>query len=144
MGKWVVLLVAALAAPHASAQMLYRCPEQGANGATLIQDKPCPDGREAATVLDSREVRVSPQRQRELQAERRRQDHTQAAAAQRRQGSASIRYRAPSEAERRHQACESAKRWRDSQRRRMGLNRNYDTLSMLDRQVRDACRRVGP
>lgn len=54
------------------------------------------------------------------------------------------RIRMPSQAQRERQACESAKSRRDVQRRAVGLNRNYNYLSQLDRQVRAACGRWGP
>lgn len=142
--RWVLALVLGTVIFPVSAQVLYRCPGQGEGGATLIQDRPCPDGRPAATRLDSREVRVSPQRQREIRAE---QARNQRAVRQANTGQVHMpsgRIRMPSQTQRERQACESAKNRRDAQRRAVGLNRNYNYLSQLDRQVRAACGRLGP
>lgn len=135
-----VVLVFIFAFP-ALGQTLYRCPGQGANGATLIQDRPCPDGRPAATVLDGREVRVSRARQLEIASERQRLERDRA-----RQGATVRRpvyaYNAGTQAQRRRQACDSAKAWRDAQRRNLSLNRTYEQLSALDRSVREQCKGV--
>lgn len=142
--RWVLALVLGTVIFPVSAQVLYRCPGQGEGGATLIQDRPCPDGRSAATRLDSREVRVSPQRQREIRAE---QARNQRAVRQANTGQVHMpsgRIRMPSQTQRERQVCESAKNRRDAQRCAVGLNRNYNYLSQLDRQVRAACGRLGP
>lgn len=139
-------LAMACIAPAATATTLYRCPGQGTNGATLIQDKPCPDGRAAATQLDSSEIRVSAQRQRELDDQRRSNECAVRAPPSPRAGrrtSASAQPPQP-QSQRRRQACTDARNWRDAQRRSLGLKRNYEILSQLDRKVSEACKGVGP
>lgn len=144
-GEMVCLLALVLAAPSLTAQTLYRCPGQGSNGATLIQDQPCPDGREAATTLDSREVRVSPQRQRSLHAQQVSNERMLLARSsnQSNQLPAHTQHRTPTQAQRRQHECQNAKRWRSDQRRALGLNRSYESLSALDRHVREKCKDIG-
>lgn len=140
--KGLVLTLLLAFAPAASGKMLYRCPGQGPNGATLIQDSPCPEGRAPATALDGREIRVSPQRERQLAAQRARIERQQALAIGRVGRQPSYRYNAPTEAQRRRQTCENAKAWRDARRRSLSLNRTYEQLSALDRRVRQECKGV--
>src|SRR5690606_4522435 len=89
--------------------------------------------------IDGREVRVSRHRQQQLAAQRARIEREQAQAAHMGRPP-SYSYNVPTEAQRRRQACESAKAWRDAQRRNLSLNRTYEQLSALDRGVRQQCK----
>lgn len=140
MVRLTLFFVLVVAASPAASQTLYRCPGQGTNGATLIQDRPCPDGRPAATQLDAREVSVSPQRQRQLVQQRAR--NAQAISSAPRQHYRSSYSRQLSPAQLRRVECDSAKRNRDARRQALGLNRTYESLAALDRNVRRACKDV--
>ena len=142
MVRLALLFVLASAAHPVAAQTLYRCPGQGTNGATLIQDRPCPNGRSAATELDAREPYVSPQRRREIDQERGRQARYLSSSSRGRQQYRGGNVRPLTSAQVRQARCVQTKRVRDARLKALGLNRTYEILSALDRNVREACKGV--
>jgi len=142
MVRLALLFFLASAASSAAAQTLYRCPGQGTNGATLIQDRPCPDGRAAASQLDARETYVSPQRRREIDHERARQARYLNSSSRLQHQGRVTTSRPMTDAQVRRIRCDAAKRNRDVRREALGLDRTYEILSALDRNVKDACKGV--
>ena len=127
---WAWGLVLALACTHASAQSVHKCVAKG--GTVSYQSAPCEKGtREAAQWEAPPDPPSKPERARSAGSER--TGKTQAYPV--RTGSSHIVRNTA-----RPSTCDAAKANRDRTLERVGLKRNFDLLSRLDEQVRNACR----
>lgn len=134
-GYWILALCAIVA--PAGAQQVYKCVT---GGQTVYQSHQCEHGP-ASKTWDSRRPVVAAKRQAEIDRERLQADRHVAVMRQQVAGGGSyVPPRGRTSEQDRHARCEAAKRERDRQLERLGLQRKHADLRRLGDQVYEACK----
>lgn len=130
-GPLVAALILALACPESRAQSVQKCEDRA--GRVRYQSAPCGRGER---TLETWEAVPDPEPVRRMAATVEREPRASRSGSRR-----ARRPRARAHvAERSFDSCSEAKAYRDAVERRVGLDRTYELLSALSRQVYDACK----
>lgn len=131
---FVLALVAPFQLAVAADGVLYTCVD--AKGRRAYQNQPCPPGSETHAARPYVDPGWNAQAAAKVEADRR------AVAARRaaRSGGYAFGQPAPRGADPKVARCRNARKHRDTVLEAVGLNRTYDLLSRLDREVWEACK----
>jgi hypothetical protein len=124
----IALLLTAGLAASVHAQTVQKCVSR--DGRVRYQSEPCPSGMRTAETYDAAPDPTVP-----APVARRARASTARPRVSRRASRGQFRAVAGAP-----DACEQARAFRDDTERRVGLARNYELLSALQRRVYDACR----